>query len=123
MSNLIAAGAQKAGSPQEVLERAEIRDAVLPASPEVEGRLYSSWRPRRARAGGNRGTILIDTQQRLPSTPEGQLERRANQARPLNFLEEPWGSGGSPVYGAIGMATLARRSAPDGAGAGALRAR
>src|SRR5881296_823198 len=36
MSNLIAAGAQKAGSHQEVLERAEIVMTCLPASPDVE---------------------------------------------------------------------------------------
>ena len=66
MSNLIAAGAQKAGSSQEVLERAEIVMTCLPASPDVEA-LYLD-------AGGlveraKPGTILIDLSSVLPSTP------------------------------------------------------
>ena len=36
MTNLIGAGAQKAGSAQEVVERSEIVMTCLPASPDVE---------------------------------------------------------------------------------------
>src|SRR2546423_676878 len=75
MSNLIAAGAQKAGSAQEVLERAEIVMTCLPASPDVEA-LYLD-------AGGlveraKPGTILIDLSSVLPSTPRA-IEPRATQ--------------------------------------------
>src|SRR5437879_1936190 len=88
MSNLIAAGAQKAGSHQEVLERAEIVMTCLPASPDVEA-LYLD-------AGGlveraKPGTILIDLSSVLPSTPR-KIEPRANQ-RGVHFLEAPVSGG------------------------------
>src|SRR6266404_4695897 len=88
MSNLIAAGAQKAGSPQEVLERAEIVMTCLPASPDVEA-LYLD-------AGGlveraKPGTILIDLSSVLPSTPR-KIEPRATQ-RGVHFLEAPVSGG------------------------------
>src|SRR5881409_4075070 len=88
MSNLIAAGAQKAGSHQEVLERAEIVMTCLPASPDVEA-LYLD-------AGGlveraKPGTILIDLSSVLPSTPR-KIEPRAKQ-RGVHFLEAPVSGG------------------------------
>jgi len=88
MSNLIAAGAQKAGSSQEVLERAEIVMTCLPASPDVEA-LYLD-------AGGlveraKPGTILIDLSSVLPSTPR-KIEPRATQ-RGVHFLEAPVSGG------------------------------
>ena len=88
MSNLIAAGAQKAGSAQEVLERAEIVMTCLPASPDVEA-LYLD-------AGGlveraKPGTILIDLSSVLPSTPR-KIEPRATQ-RGVHFLEAPVSGG------------------------------
>src|SRR5438876_4415 len=88
MSNLIAAGAQKAGSPQEVLERAEIVMTCLPASPDVEA-LYLD-------AGGlveraKPGMILIDLSSVLPSTPR-KIEPRAKQ-RGVHFLEAPVSGG------------------------------
>src|SRR5216117_3488997 len=88
MSNLIAAGAQKAGSHQEVLERAEIVTTCLPASPDVEA-LYLD-------AGGlveraKPGTILIDLSSVLPSTPK-KIEPRAKE-RGVHFLEAPVSGG------------------------------
>src|SRR5207249_7861769 len=59
MSNLIAAGAQKAGSHQEVLERAEIVMTCLPASPDVEA-LYldAGGLVERAKPGDRKSTRL-----------------------------------------------------------------
>src|SRR5207249_2801160 len=107
MSNLIAAGAQKAGSHQEVLERAEIVMTCLPASPDVEA-LYLD-------AGGlveraKPGTILIDLSSVLPSTPR-KIEPRANQ-RGVHFLEAPASSGGSKALERIPTAIVPRNFAP-----------
>src|SRR5256712_8244792 len=104
MSNLIAAGAQKAGSHQEVLERAEIVMTCLPASPDVEA-LYLDARGLVERA--KPGTILIDLSSVLPSTPR-KIEPRAKQ-RGVHFLEAPVSAG---VSGAK-AATLAAHGAGD----------
>ena len=87
-SNLVAAGARKAGSVQEVLEQSEIVMTCLPASPDVEA-LYLS-------AGGlieraRRDTILIDLSSVLPSTPR-KLEPKATE-RGVHFLEAPVSGG------------------------------
>jgi 2-hydroxymethylglutarate dehydrogenase len=87
-SNLVAAGARKAGSVQEVLELSEIVMTCLPASPDVEA-LYLS-------AGGlieraRRDTILIDLSSVLPSTPR-KLEPKAKE-RGVHFLEAPVSGG------------------------------
>jgi 3-hydroxyisobutyrate dehydrogenase len=87
-SNLVAAGARKAGSVQEVLEQSEIVMTCLPASPDVEA-LYLS-------AGGlieraRRDTILIDLSSVLPSTPR-KLEPKAKE-RGVHFLEAPVSGG------------------------------
>jgi len=88
MTNLVAAGAQKAGSAQEVVERSEIVMTCLPASPDVEalyldaGGLVERARP---------GTILIDLSSVLPSTPR-RIEPRA-KARGVDFLEAPVSGG------------------------------
>ena len=87
-SNLVASGARKAGSVQEVLEQSEIVMTCLPASPDVEA-LYLS-------AGGlieraRRDTILIDLSSVLPSTPR-KLEPKATE-RGVHFLEAPVSGG------------------------------
>ena len=87
-SNLVAAGARKAGSVQEVLEQSEIVMTCLPASPDVEA-LYLS-------AGGlieraRRDTILIDLSSVLPSTPR-KLEPKATE-RGVHYLEAPVSGG------------------------------
>src|SRR5947208_13318802 len=88
MSNLVAAGAQKAGSAQEVVERSEIVMTCLPASPDVEkvylepGGLVDRAKP---------GPILIDLSSVLPSTPR-KIEPRA-KAKGVHFLEAPVSGG------------------------------
>ncbi len=88
MSNLIQAGAQKAGSAAEVVDRSEIVLTSLPASPDVEatylepGGLVDRAKP---------GTILIDLSSVLPSTPR-KIEPRA-KARGVHFLEAPVSGG------------------------------
>ena len=103
-SNLIAAGARKAGSVQEVLDQSEIVMTCLPASPDVEA-LYLA-------AGGlieraRRDTILIDLSSVLPSTPR-KLEPKAKE-RGVHFLEAPVSGG---VTGAR-AATLAIMTGGD----------
>jgi 3-hydroxyisobutyrate dehydrogenase len=105
MANLIAAGARKAGSAQEVVEQSEVVLTCLPASPDVEA-LYLD-------AGGlvdraKAGTILIDLSSVLPSTPR-KIEPRA-KARGVHFLEAPVSGG---VSGAR-AATLAVMVGGDG---------
>ena len=84
MANLLQAGAQKAASAQEVVERSEIVMTCLPASPDVEalylepGGLVERARP---------GMILIDLSSVLPSTPR-KIEPAA-KARGVHFLEAP----------------------------------
>jgi 2-hydroxymethylglutarate dehydrogenase len=88
MENLIQAGAQRAASAREVVERSEITFTSLPASLDVEavyldpGGLVESARP---------GTILIDLSSVLPSTPR-KIEPRAH-ARGVHFLEAPVSGG------------------------------
>src|SRR3989442_15865249 len=90
MQNLIPAGARRAASPREVVERSEIVSTSLPASPDVEavylepGGLVDQAKP---------GTILIDLSSVLPSTPR-KIEPRA-KARGVHFLEAPVSGGGS----------------------------
>jgi 3-hydroxyisobutyrate dehydrogenase len=88
MANLVAAGARKAGSAQEVVEQSDVVLTCLPASPDVEA-LYLD-------AGGlveraKPGTILIDLSSVLPSTPR-KIEPRA-RARGVHFLEAPVSGG------------------------------
>src|SRR5688500_19309617 len=84
MGNLVAAGARKAASAQEVVDQSEVVLTCLPASPDVEalyldaGGLVERARP---------GTILIDLSSVLPSTPR-KIEPRA-RARGVHFLEAP----------------------------------
>jgi 3-hydroxyisobutyrate dehydrogenase len=88
MENLIQAGARRAGSAREVVERSEIVLTSLPASPDVEatyldpGGLVDRARP---------GTILIDLSSVLPSTPR-KIEPRAKE-RGVHFLEAPVSGG------------------------------
>ena len=88
MSNLVQAGAQKATSASEVVERSEIVLTSLPASPDVEatylepGGLIDRARP---------DTILVDLSSVLPSTPR-KIEPRA-RARGVHFLEAPVSGG------------------------------
>ena len=88
MANLLQAGAQKAASAQEVVERSEIVMTCLPASPDVEalylepGGLVERARP---------GMILIDLSSVLPSTPR-KIEPAA-RARGVFFLEAPVSGG------------------------------
>ena len=88
MDNLVHAGAQRAASAREVVERSEITLTSLPASPDVEavyldaGGLVESAKP---------GTLLIDLSSVLPSTPR-KIEPRA-RARGLDFLEAPVSGG------------------------------
>src|SRR4051812_5196786 len=87
-SNLVAAGARKAGSVQEVLDQSEIVMTCLPASPDVE-KLYLSVGGLIERA--RRDTILIDLSSVLPSTPR-KLEPQATE-RGVHFLEAPVSGG------------------------------
>jgi 3-hydroxyisobutyrate dehydrogenase len=95
MKNLVDAGARAAGSPREVVERAEITLTSLPASPDVEavfldaGGLVDSAKP---------GSILIDLSSVLPSTPR-KIEPRA-KARGVHFLEAPVSGGVSGAQAA-----------------------
>ena len=88
MENLIAAGAKRAGSPQEVVDNAEIVLTSLPASPDVEA-IYLE--PGGLVERAKRGTILIDLSSVLPSTPR-KIEPRA-KARGVHFLEAPVSGG------------------------------
>ena len=88
MDNLLAAGARRGASAQDVVDRSEILLTCLPASPDVEaaylepGGLVERARP---------GTILIDLSSVLPSTPRA-IEPRAT-ARGVHFLEAPVSGG------------------------------
>src|SRR3954463_12085979 len=106
MENLVAAGAHRAKSAQEVLERSDVVLTCLPGSPEVEG-LYLG-------GGGlielaKRGSALVDLSSVLPSTPR-KLEAAA-KARGVDFLEAPVSGG---VTGAR-AATLAVMTGGDAA--------
>jgi 3-hydroxyisobutyrate dehydrogenase len=88
MENLVQAGAHRAGSAREVIERSEIVLTCLPASPDVEaaylepGGLVELAKP---------GMILVDLSSVLPSTPR-KIEPRA-KARGVHFLESPVSGG------------------------------
>jgi 2-hydroxymethylglutarate dehydrogenase len=88
MENLVQAGAQRADSAREVVQRAEVVMTSLPASPDVEGvyleagGLVESAKP---------GTILIDLSSVFPSTPR-KIEPRARE-RGVYFLEAPVSGG------------------------------
>jgi 3-hydroxyisobutyrate dehydrogenase len=88
MENLVQAGARRAASAREAVERSEIVLTCLPASPDVEavyldpGGLVECAKP---------GTILIDLSSVLPSTPRA-IEPRAKQ-RGVHFLEAPVSGG------------------------------
>ena len=88
MDNLVHAGARRAASAREVVERSEITLTSLPASPDVEamylaaGSLVERAKP---------GTILIDLSSVLPSTPR-KIEPVA-KARGVHFLEAPVSGG------------------------------
>jgi 3-hydroxyisobutyrate dehydrogenase-like beta-hydroxyacid dehydrogenase len=106
MDNLVKAGAHRAGSAREVMERSEIVLSCLPASPDVEAAyldaagLVDLARP---------GMILVDLSSVLPSTPR-KIEPRA-KARGVHFLEAPVSGG---VSGAR-AATLAIMAGGDAA--------
>jgi 3-hydroxyisobutyrate dehydrogenase len=88
MANLVQAGAHKAASAAEVVERAEIVLTCLPASPDVEALyLESGGLVARARPG----MILVDLSSVLPSTPR-KIEPRARE-RGVHFLEAPVSGG------------------------------
>jgi 2-hydroxymethylglutarate dehydrogenase len=88
MENLIKAGAERADSAREVVERAEITLTSLPASPDVEavylqpGGLVESARP---------GSLLIDLSSVLPSTVRKIAPRAAEHG--VDFLEAPVSGG------------------------------
>jgi 3-hydroxyisobutyrate dehydrogenase len=88
MENLLQAGAQRAASAREVVERSEIVFTSLPASPDVEA-VYLE--PGGLVDSAKAGTILIDLSSVLPSTPR-KIEPRA-QARGVHFLEAPVSGG------------------------------
>jgi 3-hydroxyisobutyrate dehydrogenase-like beta-hydroxyacid dehydrogenase len=88
MGNLVAAGARKAASAQEVVEQSEVVLTCLPASPDVEALyLAAGGLVERARPG----IILIDLSSVLPSTPR-KIEPRARE-RGVHFLEAPVSGG------------------------------
>jgi 3-hydroxyisobutyrate dehydrogenase len=86
--NLIQAGAQRAASAREVVERSEITLTSLPASPDVEA-VYLD--PEGLVDSAGPGTILIDLSSVLPSTPR-KIEPRA-KGRGVHFLEAPVSGG------------------------------
>jgi len=88
MANLVEAGAQKAASASEVVERSEIVLTCLPASPDVEA-LYLS--PGGLVERARPGSVLIDLSSVLPSTPR-TIEPRARE-RGVHFLEAPVSGG------------------------------
>ena len=108
MENLVQAGAQRAASAREVVERSEVTLTSLPASPDVEaayldaGGLVDSAKP---------GSVLIDLSSVLPSTPK-KIEPRA-KARGLHFLE-------APVSGGVSGARAATLAIMVGGDAAAL---
>ena len=88
MENLVHAGATRAGSAKEVVERSEIVLTCLPASPDVEAAYLEP--------GGlvdlvKSGALLIDLSSVLPSTPK-KLEPKV-KARGASFLEAPVSGG------------------------------
>jgi 2-hydroxymethylglutarate dehydrogenase len=112
-NNLIAAGARKGGSVQDVLDQSEIVMTCLPASPDVEA-LYLSSGGLIERA--RRDTILIDLSSVLPSTPR-KVEPKARE-RGVHFLEAPVSGGVSGARAATlavmvgGDAAILERARP-----------
>ena len=88
MANLVQAGAHKAASATEVVQRAEILLTCLPASPDVEA-LYLE--PGGLVAQAKPGTILIDLSSVLPSTPR-KIEPKARE-RGVHIREAPVSGG------------------------------
>lgn len=88
MENLVQAGAKRAASAQEVVERSEIVLTSLPASPDVEAAYLD---PGGLIARAKPGTVLIDLSSVLPSTPR-KIEPRAKE-RGVHFLEAPVSGG------------------------------
>jgi 2-hydroxymethylglutarate dehydrogenase len=112
-SNLVAAGARKGGSVQDVLDQSEIVMTCLPASPDVEA-LYLSSGGLIERA--RRDTVLIDLSSVLPSTPR-KVEPKARE-RGVHFLEAPVSGGVSGARAATlavmvgGDAAILERARP-----------
>jgi 2-hydroxymethylglutarate dehydrogenase len=106
MANLVAAGARKAESAQEVAKTVDVLLTCLPGSPEVES-LYLG--PEGVIACAQAGSVLVDLSSVLPSTPR-KLEPLA-KTRGLQFLEAPVSGG---VTGAR-AATLAIMTGGDAA--------
>lgn len=88
MDNLLAAGARRGASAQDVVGRSEIVLTCLPASPDVEAAYLE---PGGLVEGARPGAILIDLSSVLPSTPRA-IEARA-AARGVHFLEAPVSGG------------------------------
>jgi 3-hydroxyisobutyrate dehydrogenase len=106
MENLVQAGAQRAASAREVVERSEVVLTCLPASPDVEAAyLEAGGLVERARPG----MVLVDLSSVLPATPR-KIEPRARE-RGVHFLESPVSGG---VAGAR-AATLALMVGGDAA--------
>jgi 3-hydroxyisobutyrate dehydrogenase-like beta-hydroxyacid dehydrogenase len=113
MANLVDAGATRAASAGEVVERSEVVFTSLPASPDVEAMyLDAGGLVERAKPG----TILIDLSSVLPSTPR-KIEPRA-KARGVHFLEAPVSGGVSGARAATlaimvgGDADVLKRAEP-----------
>jgi 3-hydroxyisobutyrate dehydrogenase len=86
--NLVQAGAQRASSAREVVERSELTLTSLPASQDVEA-VYLE--PDGLVARAEAGTILIDLSSVFPSTPRKIAPRAAE--RGVHFLEAPVSGG------------------------------
>jgi 3-hydroxyisobutyrate dehydrogenase-like beta-hydroxyacid dehydrogenase len=106
MENLAQAGAHRAASAREVVERSAIVLTCLPASPDVEAAYLE---PGGLVECARRGMVLVDLSSVLPSTPR-KIEPRA-QERGVSFLEAPVSGG---VSGAR-AATLAIMAGGDAA--------
>jgi 3-hydroxyisobutyrate dehydrogenase-like beta-hydroxyacid dehydrogenase len=104
MENLVQAGAHRAASAREVIERSEIVLTCLPASPDVEAAYLE---PGGLVECAKRGMVLVDLSSVLPSTPR-KIEPRARE-RGVSFLEAPVSGG---VSGAR-AATLAIMAGGD----------
>jgi 3-hydroxyisobutyrate dehydrogenase-like beta-hydroxyacid dehydrogenase len=104
MENLVQAGAHRAASAREVIERSEIVLTCLPASPDVEAAYLE---PGGLVECATRGMVLVDLSSVLPATPR-KIEPRAKE-RGVSFLEAPVSGG---VSGAR-AATLAIMAGGD----------
>jgi 2-hydroxymethylglutarate dehydrogenase len=104
MENLVEAGAHRAASAREAVERSEIVLTCLPASPDVEAAYLG---PGGLVECARRGMVLVDLSSVLPSTPR-KIEPRARE-RGVSFLEAPVSGG---VSGAR-AATLAIMAGGD----------